>query len=76
MSCIEPQPEGDQKLVVGQRLRRERCQGGKLLDNIATMLLTGAQTPGQHARRVFEQASSFEQALKLFASGCLVDEGE
>jgi hypothetical protein len=53
-----------------------RCQGGKLLDNIATMLLTGAQTPGQHARRVFEQASSFEQALKLFASGDLVDEGE
>ena len=28
-----------------------RCQGGKLLENMATMLLYGAQTPSHHARR-------------------------
>ena len=42
-----------------------RCQGGKLLDNIVAMLLTGAQTPGQHARRVFEQAATFEQVSDI-----------
>lgn len=51
-----------------------RCQGGKLLDNMLTMLLTGAQTPGQHARRVFEQADDFDSALKMFESTDLVDE--
>eukprot|EP01052_Picozoa_sp_SAG31_P049253 SAG31_NODE_10694_length_1109_cov_1.007921_1_plen_245_part_00 len=51
-----------------------RCQGGKLLDNIVTMLLTGAQTPGQHARRVFERAHTFDDAIKLFESSVLVDE--
>ena len=67
-------------LVAGMKLgaftysNDARCQGGKLLDNIATMLLTGAQTPGQHARRVFEQADSFERAITLFSQGDLVDE--
>ena len=51
-----------------------RCQGGKLLENLATMLLTGAQTPSHHARRVFEQASTFNQAVKLFSTGDLIDE--
>lgn len=51
-----------------------RCQGGKLLDNMLTMLLTGAQTPGQHARRVFEQANDFDSALRMFEGTALVDE--
>ena len=51
-----------------------RCQGGKLLENLATMLLTGAQTPSHHARRVFEQADSFDKAVKLFSAGDLIDE--
>eukprot|EP01047_Picozoa_sp_COSAG01_P052516 COSAG01_NODE_5529_length_4204_cov_4.968088_5_plen_258_part_00 len=43
-----------------------RCQGGKLLENLATMLLTGAQTPSHHARRVFEQA------VRTHAPSCIL----
>ena len=51
-----------------------RCEGGKLLENLAAMLLTGAQTPSHHARRVFEQASTYTEAVKLFSTGDLIDE--
>ena len=51
-----------------------RCQGGKLLDNMLAMLLTGAQTPGQHARRVFEQAPDYASAIAMFEKTDLVDE--
>ena len=51
-----------------------RCEGGKLLENLATALLTGAQTPSHHARRVFDQAGTFDEAVKLFSTGDLIDE--
>jgi N-acylethanolamine-hydrolysing acid amidase len=51
-----------------------RCEGGKLLENIATMVLTGAETPSHHARRVFDRAATFEEAVKLFSTGDLIDE--
>ena len=38
------------------------------------MLLFGAQTPSHHARRVYEQASTFDEAVKLFSTGDLIDE--
>jgi hypothetical protein len=37
-------------------------------------LLTGAQTPGQHARRVFETAKDFPEAIEMFKTTDLVDE--
>ncbi|KAJ8599077.1 hypothetical protein CTAYLR_007609 [Chrysophaeum taylorii] len=52
-----------------------RCQGGVLAVNLVEALSTGAETPAQHARRVFEAApSTFAGFVGAMASGDLLDD--
>jgi N-acylethanolamine-hydrolysing acid amidase len=52
-----------------------RCQGGKILANLIEALAEGAMTPCQHSRTVMEAATDFADAVALFESGDLIDDG-
>mmetsp|Transcript_11988 Transcript_11988/g.38146 ORF Transcript_11988/g.38146 Transcript_11988/m.38146 type:complete len:423 (-) Transcript_11988:148-1416(-) len=52
-----------------------RCQGGHLLVNLAEALATGAATPSQHARAVFEsEPADFDAFVDAFSEGQLIDD--
>ena len=52
-----------------------RCQGGKLWANLLESLIFGAMEPCQHARFVMENANNFEEAVHLFETGKIIDDG-
>ncbi|GMI05306.1 hypothetical protein TrVE_jg1157 [Triparma verrucosa] len=52
-----------------------RCQGGKLWSNLLEALAFGAMTPCQHSRYVMETATNYDEAVHLFETGHLIDDG-
>jgi hypothetical protein len=52
-----------------------RCQGGKLWANLLEALAFGAMEPCQHSRYVMETATNFEEAVHLFETGHIIDDG-
>jgi hypothetical protein len=52
-----------------------RCQGGKLWANLLEALALGGMEPSQHSRTVMEAAGSFDEAVHLFETGKLLDDG-
>ena len=52
-----------------------RCQGGLLFYNLLEALIEGSMTPCQHSRLVMENSNSFEEAVKGFETGNLINDG-